>query len=143
MILFLLLMILFILVAALFAFLPLIKQRKFFTSIVCIIWLAVVSTGLYSEWGAFTETKIWINTGKQHYELQKKFHSLGSLDDIIGHMKQNVEKNPYDPNAWYLLGKLAINNNDLALAKVALARAHQLDKSNANINAVLEQLNKL
>ncbi len=124
-------------IAILFAILPWIKQKKIAASSVLTILLVMVSVGLYSLWGNFTETTTWLETGKDRYELRKKFYHLGSVKDIVIHMRQYMEKNPQDTNGWYLLGKLALNDQQMELAQYAFQQAHALDKDNAKVNAML------
>ena len=68
----------------------------------------------------------WFSNGQQHYQLLETFNDMGGTDSAISSLLRHLNTHPADGKAWFLLGKLYLGKQDIADAKIAFGKAHQL-----------------
>jgi tetratricopeptide (TPR) repeat protein len=81
---------------------------------------------------------LWFAGGKQHYQLLETFNEMGGADGAINSLLRHLNTHPADGKAWFLLGKLYLGKQDIADAKIAFGKAHQLIPADTEITEYYE-----
>lgn len=119
------------------------NNKIIFTKNFMIISLLMVTLafGIYQIIGNQRALQSWFAYGKEHYQLQETVEALGGVPGMIAQIKMKLQANPEDAQGWLILGKLYLAEQEIALAKEALTKAHQLQPDDNEINRYYQQMN--
>lgn len=139
MILFWVLMVLFSLGISLLVLLPLLIARFLFPFILFIILVPVFALAVYGYWGSSELITAWSKQQEQTAQVQTLMEEFKSPDEVINALKLRLQENPQSAKAWYLLGKLYLDQQNYPEAKKALAEADHLKPHKVEIMVAYAQ----
>lgn len=112
---------------------PLINKRSWGQALAVSFVISTLFSGCYMLWGHGPQIQRWNASVKKQQALTKQFRQLGTPDQVMGRLEKHLQENSTDPNGWFLLGKLYYTQKNYAKARDALAKAYDLNPSNADL----------
>jgi cytochrome c-type biogenesis protein CcmH/NrfG len=87
--------------------------------------------GCYYLWGASPDNlKNWLHQGQEQLVLRQQLQSIGGKEGMIQRLNVALQKEPNQPQGWYLLGKLYYANGEYAKAIESFAQANHFQANN-------------
>lgn len=104
------------------------------------LFMLVASFSLYQVTGDKNALAHWFTQGKQHYQLLEKFNQLGGVPGAIARIREKLTEHPNDVQGWFILGKLYLSSEDYSNARLAFAKAHELQPDDPKISQYYEMI---
>lgn len=98
--------------------------------ILCALGLPLFAFSLYLKWGQSNELA---KQYEQQEKLTKLRKELGSPQEVIDKLKQQLERSPNSAEGWYLLAKLYFSQQQFNDAANAYARLNQLKPNDTDV----------
>lgn len=107
-------------------------NREVITALIATALMIVLAAALYLHWGASQQWDKYQQQQKQAKEIDLTIKKLGSIENIIAKLQQQLAEKP-DARGWFLLGRLYLKTNRFPKAVEAFAQAFKLQPNNPEI----------